>query len=149
MSSFYILGFFPRNAPPSFIPHPRNVAASESSISTSLAQEDSAFNHSATNPYNYPMTQIDIQIKVFQPSGKTNFNLHCLLDLSNKLPLPLSRRQCHPLQQHIRHTGTHGGNHGSNFHTFGLIGVRDCGTNWPRPEPSFEEELIASQLALC
>ncbi|KAJ7743431.1 hypothetical protein B0H14DRAFT_2637469 [Mycena olivaceomarginata] len=70
MSSFYILGFFPQNAPPSFIPHPRNVTASESSISTSLAQEDSAFNRSATNPYNYPMAQIDIQIKVFSALWK-------------------------------------------------------------------------------
>ncbi|KAJ7339975.1 hypothetical protein DFH08DRAFT_704617 [Mycena albidolilacea] len=47
-----------RNAPPSFISNPRNVTASESSIPTSLAQEDSAFNRSAANPYNYPMTQM-------------------------------------------------------------------------------------------
>ncbi|KAJ7850393.1 hypothetical protein B0H14DRAFT_3665113 [Mycena olivaceomarginata] len=93
LSSFCILGFFPRNAPPSFIPHPRNVAASESSISTSLAQEDSAFNRFATNPYNYPMPQIDIQIKVFQPSGTTNSNIS---------KSDTFRRKRHGLQE-IRH----------------------------------------------
>jgi hypothetical protein len=49
----------------------------------------------------------------------------------------------------VEHTGNHGGKHGGNFHAFGLIGVRDCGLNWLRPEPSSEEELIASPLALC
>ncbi|KAJ7889308.1 hypothetical protein B0H14DRAFT_3711041 [Mycena olivaceomarginata] len=49
----------------------------------------------------------------------------------------------------VEHTGNHGGKHGGNFHAFGLIGVRDCDLNWLRPEPSSEEELIASPLALC
>ncbi|KAJ7871871.1 hypothetical protein B0H14DRAFT_2570598 [Mycena olivaceomarginata] len=47
-----------RNAPPTLIPNPRNVAASTSSMFTSLAQEDSALNRSAANPYSYPMTQM-------------------------------------------------------------------------------------------
>ncbi|KAJ7790799.1 hypothetical protein B0H14DRAFT_3568683 [Mycena olivaceomarginata] len=114
--------------------HPRrNIAASESSISTSLAQEDSAFNRSATNPYNYPMTQMTTAA----PSTRTNFLFLFLVD------------DAIHSSNTFNHTGTHGGNHGGNFHTFGLIGVRDCGPNWPRPEPSFDEELIASQLALC
>ncbi|KAJ7719256.1 hypothetical protein B0H14DRAFT_2643071 [Mycena olivaceomarginata] len=39
-----------RNAPSTLIPNPRNVAASTSSMFTSLAQEDSALNRSAANP---------------------------------------------------------------------------------------------------
>ncbi|KAJ7810589.1 hypothetical protein B0H14DRAFT_2607184 [Mycena olivaceomarginata] len=143
MSSFYILGFFPRNAPPSFIPHPRNIAASESSISTSLAQEDSAFNRFATNPYNYPITQIPPE----RPTPTCTIYLTCRTNFLF-LFLFLGDNAIHSSST-FDHTGTHGGNHGGNFHTFGPIGVRDCGTNWPRPEPSFEEELIASQLALC
>ncbi|KAJ7877568.1 hypothetical protein B0H14DRAFT_2712673 [Mycena olivaceomarginata] len=48
----------------------------------------------------------------------------------------------------VEHNDNRGGKHGSNFHAFGLISVRDCGLNWLRPEPSSEEELIASPLAL-
>ncbi|KAJ7801002.1 hypothetical protein B0H14DRAFT_3885311 [Mycena olivaceomarginata] len=106
--------YYPYQLPfPPFISNPRNVAASESSISTSLAQEDSAFNRSATNPYNYPMTQIP------PGSGKTNSNLHRLLGLSNKLLLPslgLGDDAIHSSNT-FDHTGTHGGNHGGNFHS--------------------------------
>ncbi|KAJ7834698.1 hypothetical protein B0H14DRAFT_2590723 [Mycena olivaceomarginata] len=100
-----------RNAPPSFIPHPRNVTASESSISTSLAQEDSAFNCSATNPYNYPMTQI------------------CIVYLTCRTKFLFLGDDAIHSSNTFDHTGTHGGNHGCNFHTFGLIGVQDCGIN--------------------
>ncbi|KAJ7900988.1 hypothetical protein B0H14DRAFT_3852227 [Mycena olivaceomarginata] len=111
------------------------------SMAYGVGHEDSAFNRSTANPYNYPMTQI-----------KTNSNYDSCTVYStcrtNFLFLFLGDNAIHSSNT-FDHTGTHSGNHGRNFHTFRLISVRDCGTNWPRPEPSFEEELIVSQLALC
>ncbi|KAJ7307823.1 hypothetical protein DFH08DRAFT_824134 [Mycena albidolilacea] len=110
----------------------RNVAASESLISTSLAQEDSAFNRSASNP---PPERSTPTFTVYS-TCQTNF-----------LFLFIGNDAIHSSNT-FNHTGTHGGNHGGNFHSFGLISVQDCGTNWPRSETLFDEELIASQLAL-
>ncbi|KAJ7767560.1 hypothetical protein B0H14DRAFT_2633038 [Mycena olivaceomarginata] len=117
-----------RNAPPTLIPNPRNVAASTSSMFTSLAQEDSALNRSAANPYSYPMTQI-----FFQPSGNTNSNYNrCTVYSTCRTNFLFLSSETMP-----------------STHAFGIIGVRDCGLNWPRPEPSSEEKPIASPLALC